>query len=368
MVKETTAFVYPSGFYNFNNNKSRLQSVLHDHGLTSIPSKAFTVPEGPINAFVDNLLDFLDNSGWGCMLLKASFSSYSENMLKLCGRPAATDPDAVVSKVKAAEWVWRQFQLKHGSSVSVGNVSAMLGEFAGRVPSDVDLQWPDRRSKLGKYISHIKLTQPENAAGWPVEFTAFKYVASFKDHFQLRTYWYNGGNYHLLGDRADLISETNNFEEWSWLRSKGGTIDDATLPLSKIRALGAATLKAIRDSAPRDERLPAEFEHVPAARVDFGCCLDRSDPKFAIANGWFINEVEPLACQLLDLAKRQIMRKRGVTGFGAEPNFRYHPVMHNELRRAVSNWAPVTAMFALEMAELATAVRDQKNSDKRNAN
>ena len=155
---------------------------------------------------------------------------------------------------------------------------------------------PNRRSKLGKYISHIKLTQPENAAGWPVEFTAFKYVASFKDHFQLRTYWYNGGNYHLLGDRADLISESNNFEEWSWLRSKGGTIDDAALPLDKIRALGTATLKAIRDSAPRDERLPAEFEHVPAARVDFGCCLDRSDPKFAIADGWFINEVEPLAC------------------------------------------------------------------------
>ena len=75
------------------------------------------------------------------MLLKASFSSYSENMLKLCGRPATADPTKSVTKVKAAEWVWRQFQLRHGGEVSVGNISTMLTEFAARVPSDVDLQW-----------------------------------------------------------------------------------------------------------------------------------------------------------------------------------------------------------------------------------
>jgi hypothetical protein len=40
------------------------------------------------------VLDFLDGSTWGCMLLKASYSSYSEHLLKLC--------DASITAVAAA--------------------------------------------------------------------------------------------------------------------------------------------------------------------------------------------------------------------------------------------------------------------------
>lgn len=357
-IEGTKAHVYPSGFWNFNNNKSRLQNILRDANLPWIESQWFRVPEGSFSGFVDKTIDFLDHSGWGCMLLKASYSSYSENMLKLCGKPPSNSSTDTLVKKALKRWV--NDKLNDGPQIlSRENASSKLRDLSENLPTDVDILHPGRRSKLAKYISHIKLTQPDNAAGWPVDFTAFKFVESFKRHFQLRTYWFSGGMYHLAADKADLISETT-FEEWSWLKSQGGTIDDDSVPLDKLRIIGKKALKAIRDAAPADQRLPESFKHMPASRVDFGCCLPRSDPHWADAEGWFINEIEPLSCQLLDLAKRQIMRKRGVTGFGSEPNFRFFPQMYAEMRRAIANWAPVTALYALEMAELAQAARDER--------
>jgi hypothetical protein len=91
-------------------------------------------------------------------------------------------------------------------------------------------------------------------------------------------YWYHGESYHVVGDRADITND-NKREEWSWLSSEGGTIDDSRIPMDRIKELGRAALEAVVDAAPLDERLPKRFEHEPSSRVDFGCCLDRTHPK-----------------------------------------------------------------------------------------
>jgi hypothetical protein len=81
----------------------------------------------------------------------------------------------------------------------------------------------------------------------------------------------------VQGDRVDITNDVDADEEWSFLHSEGGVIDDTKIPLAELKVLGKATLKAIVSAVPASERpFPARFSHLPSARVDFGCCLDRN--------------------------------------------------------------------------------------------
>ena len=66
--------------------------------------------------------------------------------------------------------------------------------------------------------------------------------------------------------------------------------------------------------------------------------LSGNHPNYNFADGWFVNEIEPLGMSLLDMSNRQIMRRAGCTGFGDNSNFRLFPQMHRERRRAAANW------------------------------
>jgi len=271
------------------------------------------------------------------MLLKASYSSVSQGILRMCTEDK--DDDGYFEE-----------------------------DFVGLDDTSVPTMdmYMTRRERIAYYISYIKYKHPANEASWPVDFTAFRYIKTFKKHYQLRTFWNHGEPFLLIGDKGDVITHE---ETWSWLKSEGGVIDDDKLPLDQIYALGRKATKALRDAAPPDEALPPPFEHIPSARVDFGCCLDASDPHFKDAQGWFVNEVEPISFQLTDLASRQIMRVRGCSSFDdirVDAKFDASPYIEKQFRRSNANWAPVGQLYGMEMLELALAARAQNEERERN--
>lgn len=133
------------------------------------------------------------------------------------------------------------------------------------------------------------------------DLVAQRYVPSFKERFELRTYWVRGKYAMTIGTLMDLETDRRgddlahagwNYTEDTFADEKLANGDAGSLPRAlkrRIVKVGKAVLRA----------LPQHVLWNPVLRLDFGCCLDSED-KDGCRLTYFLNEVESIACSYHD--------------------------------------------------------------------
>lgn len=116
--------------------------------------------------------------------------------------------------------------------------------------------------------------------------TIQKFVPTFGQHFEIRTYWLNGRYVYSVGTLTKAIGGGDGLpiDDEDTFVSEGGNIPDSIK--RKLKELGKEVLLAL-------PKYP--YPH-PLLRIDFGCCISTSSK---CVENYFVNEVETLACNLL---------------------------------------------------------------------
>jgi hypothetical protein len=129
-----------------------------------------------------------------------------------------------------------------------------------------------------------------------------EYVKSFKQNYEIRTYWINEQYAFSVGTLTEEVGKGGGLpiSEYDTFKSEGGTINNKIL--EKLKPVAQKAIKAIL-------RYPVKH---PMIRVDFGCCLKNDN----CIESYFINEIETMAANLLaDHTEYPIVEKLGEAAY-----------------------------------------------------
>jgi len=195
---------------------------------------------------------------------------------------------------------------------------------------------------------------------------AQKYVASFKDNYELRLYFFDGQFGTATANKVDayLFSDGKRHDlfHWDWFDFEGGTLNSTEYKFrEKLLPLAQRALRVLADNPPSPARqLPAGVRFHPLFRVDLGCCLDASDSGYDEADGWFVNEAEAMPNFNLNHFTRPLVNTYGRWGIYKDdnwsPDFRSNAIMTKMVERAAATWYPTTERAALELGRFVKRV------------
>lgn len=116
---------------------------------------------------------------------------------------------------------------------------------------------------------------------------AQQFVTSFGKHHEIRTYWINEKYACSIGTLTRAVDGGDGLpiDGYEYFEMDGGKIPDEIL--KKLKPIAKRAIRSV---------LQYDIKH-PMVRVDFGCCLDKSED--GCDETYFVNEVETFAANLL---------------------------------------------------------------------
>eukprot|EP00747_Dinoflagellata_sp_TGD_P130351 gnl/TRDRNA2_/TRDRNA2_174820_c4_seq1.p1 gnl/TRDRNA2_/TRDRNA2_174820_c4~~gnl/TRDRNA2_/TRDRNA2_174820_c4_seq1.p1 ORF type:complete len:509 (+),score=95.36 gnl/TRDRNA2_/TRDRNA2_174820_c4_seq1:303-1829(+) len=192
-------------------------------------------------------------------------------------------------------------------------------------------------------------------------FCGQKYIASFKDNYEMRHYFFGGHFGTVIGNKVDahaFSNEKDYFFHWDWLDVDGGILNStAMMQKEKLVPLAKRALEVITVGALEHAKLPPGAHAHPVVRVDLGCCLEPGEEGYDVAGGWFVNEMHPFADSNLGHFTRML-----VNTYEESTPFYEDARMVQMVQRAAAAWYPTTEHAGLEMARF---IKDVVGTDLR---
>jgi len=318
-LQETKAYVWNPPWIVAISNKSHIPMVLRKHGIPAVPTVSVTfgdeTPESAEKA-ADDLIQQALSDGWQTIFIKPNEQGYMRDL----------------------------------GLFNIGK---------------------DTKRELLQYFKKLQSMSLRGVC-------AQKYVASFKNHYEVRLYFFGGRFGTSIGNKVDAFKfsdgNRHDFFHWDWFDFEGGILNSSEYKVrEKLIPLAERALRVIADEVPVHRALlPAGVDAHPLFRVDLGCCLDPSDSGYHDADGWFVNEAEALPNFNLDHFTRFLVNVYGGwNGIDWLPAYVDYDLMTKMVERAAAAWYPTTEHTALELARMVKKVvatrRSSTSAHKSNA-
>lgn len=315
-LRKTKAFVWNPSLISAISNKSHIPLMLLENGIPAIGSIPVSIHSGDEDEVAGALIQQALMRGWQAIFTKPDEGAYGRNL--------------------GLFWI-----------------------------SNVHEQ-QSSQDKLAGYLGKLK-------RGGIKGLCAQKYIASFKQQWEIRIYFFNGQFGTAIANMVDAFLYSREFFDgvieygpyffnWQWFDFEGGILNSTEFKLrEKLIPLAQRALKVMVDDASPRAPLPKGADAPPLFRVDLGCCLDANDVGYDEAEGWFVNEAAGVPDFNLNYFTRQL-----VNTFGKRlqqdwwPPYTEYAIMSKMIQRAAATSYPSIEHTALELARFARRAAAQK--------